>query len=180
MKDTKAWKALAMIGKIFIGVSLMVMVGMTFVNAVDRYFFKDNIPVFEELSRYLFVWVAFLGAMLGYAEGKHVGVDIVVSKLHGTTRFIVSLIAEVVIFFCVGVLAHGAWGYFSLTWSDPSPSSGIPYGMISGMAIVMAVFLFVVTIRDVVRTFKAYKNGDFDKTEDKIKEMAAEYGVEEE
>lgn len=180
MKDTKAWNALKMIGKLFIGVSLMAMVSMVFVNAIDRYFFRDNIPVFEELSRYLFVWVAFLGAMLGYVEGKHVGVDIVVSKLHGIKRLIVSLVAEVVIFFCVGILAHGAWQYFALTYSDPSPSSGIPYGMISGMAIVMAVFLFIVTIRDVARTFKAYKNGDFDKVEDKIKEMAEEYGVKEE
>lgn len=180
MKDSKARKTLATIGKIFIALSLMTMVLMVFVNAVDRYFFKDNIPVFEELSRYLFVWVAFLGAMLGYAEGKHVGVDIVVNKLHGVTKLIVTLIAEALIFTCVTVLGHGAWVYFSLTWSDPSPSSRIPYGMVSGMAIVLAVFLFAVTVRDVVKTIKAYKNGELDIVEDKIKEMEEEYGIKEE
>lgn len=183
MKDTKVWKALAMAGKLFIGVSLMLMVMMVFVNAVDRYFFKGNVPVFEELSRYLFVWVAFLGAMLGYSEGKHVGVDIIISRLRGKVRLFVGIFAEVVILGCVAVLGHGALTYFGLTWSNPSPSSGIPYGMISGMAIIMAVFFIVITVRDVGHTIKAYKNGDFDKIEsleDKIHEMADEYGVEEE
>ena len=45
-----------------IGLALMVV--LVFTNVVMRYAFNSGITVSEELSRWLFVWVTFLGAIV--------------------------------------------------------------------------------------------------------------------
>ncbi|MCL2616554.1 MAG: TRAP transporter small permease subunit, partial [Defluviitaleaceae bacterium] len=58
-----------------IAIVLFSMVGMIFLNAVLRYAFNTSWPASEELSRYLFVWVTMLGAVIAYKDNGHVGVD---------------------------------------------------------------------------------------------------------
>ena len=144
MKENKGVKALTHLGRIFIAIVLAAMVFMVFWNAVARYFFNNNYPVFEELSRYLFVWVSFLGAMMAYLQGKHVGIDIVTSRLKGKAKIIVKLIARAIVFLCLIIMGIGGWQYFMLTATDPSPSAKIPFGIISGLAVILVVFMLVV------------------------------------
>ena len=156
MQNNKGAKLFSRVGRIFIGITLAAMVLMVFVNAFARYVFTYNFPVFEELSRYLFVWVAFLGAILAYFEGKHVGIDMLVSRLHGIPQIIVKMIAKAGVFLCQIVMGIGGYQYFMLTATDPSPSAKIPFGVISGMAIVLVVFMVGITIRDTIREVKDF------------------------
>ena len=54
--------------KVFVSIVLISMVLMIFVNAVLRYVFNSGISATEELSRYAFVWVSALGAILAYYQ----------------------------------------------------------------------------------------------------------------
>ena len=60
---------------------LAVMVVLVFGNVVLRYGFNLGITVSEELSRLLFVWLTFLGAIVALREHGHLGVDMLVSRL---------------------------------------------------------------------------------------------------
>lgn len=162
MQEKKTNKALAMVGRGFIAIVLGAMVLMVFINAFARYAFSYNFPVFEELSRYLFVWVSFLGAMLAYKEGKHVGIDMLVSRLRGGTKLAVKLICQLAVFACLGILGVGSYHYFILTAGDPSPSAGIPFGMISGMSIILTIYMFIYTLRDTIAIIKDYKAGNYE------------------
>jgi hypothetical protein len=62
-------------------VMLSAMVIMVFGNVVLRYGFNDSIISSEELSRFLFIWITFLGAIVTLRENAHLGVDTVVRKL---------------------------------------------------------------------------------------------------
>ena len=64
-----------------IAVCLAVMVVMVFGNVVLRYGFNSGITVSEELSRWLFVWLTFLGAVVALREHAHLGTDMLVSRL---------------------------------------------------------------------------------------------------
>jgi hypothetical protein len=57
-----------------------IMVVMVFGNVVLRYGFNSGITVSEELSRWLFVWMTFLGAMVALREHAHLGTDTLVSR----------------------------------------------------------------------------------------------------
>src|SRR5437870_13335337 len=67
--------------EILIAAFLAVMVVMVFGNVVLRYAFNSGIVVSEELSRWLFLWVTFLGAIVALKEGAHLGTDLLVSRL---------------------------------------------------------------------------------------------------
>lgn len=148
---------LSQLGKIFIFVVLFAMVIMVFINAIARYLFSTNYPIFEEFSRFAFVWTAFLGAMLAYNQGKHVGVDILTSKLRGMPKLIIQIIANLVVLGCLGVIGVGAWNYYLITAHTPAPSSGMPFGIVSAAGLVLTAWMLVITVRNIIRDIKTYQ-----------------------
>ncbi len=54
------------------------MVVMVFGNVVLRYGFNSGIDVSEEMSRYFFVWLTFIGAVVALRENAHLGVETLV------------------------------------------------------------------------------------------------------
>ena len=52
-----------------------------FVQVFARYLFNYSFTWFEELGRYMGVFVAFLGASIGVKAGSHFAMDLVVSHL---------------------------------------------------------------------------------------------------
>ena len=64
-----------------IAVLLAAMVVLVFGNVVLRYGFNSGIAISEELSRWLFVWMVFLGAIIGMKAHAHLGVDSLVKVL---------------------------------------------------------------------------------------------------
>lgn len=61
-----------------VGAMLFVMLVLVFVNVVCRYFLHVSFGWIEEVSRYLMIWIVFLGAGLGLREGMHVAVTLFV------------------------------------------------------------------------------------------------------
>ena len=57
------------------------MVVLVFGNVVLRYVFNSGITISEELSRWLMVWLTFLGAIVALREHSHLGVDTLVRAL---------------------------------------------------------------------------------------------------
>ena len=60
---------------------LAMMVVLVFGNVVLRYAFNSGITVTEEMSRWLFVWMTFLGAIVAIKEHAHLGTDMLVARL---------------------------------------------------------------------------------------------------
>ena len=58
---------------------LLAMVLMVFGNVVLRYVFNSGIVVSEELSRFCFVWLTFIGAIVAVRDDAHLGMDNVVA-----------------------------------------------------------------------------------------------------
>jgi TRAP-type transport system small permease protein len=61
--------------------ALAFMVVLVFGNVVLRYGFNSGITVSEEVSRWLSVWLTFLGAIVAMREHAHLGSDMLVSRL---------------------------------------------------------------------------------------------------
>ena len=64
-----------------IALLLAAMVVRVFGNVVLRYGFNSGITISEELSRWFFVWMTFLGAIVGVKEHGHLGTDMLVGRL---------------------------------------------------------------------------------------------------
>src|SRR5438309_11482415 len=62
-------------------ICLALMVVLVFGNVVLRYVFNSGIAVSEEISRWLFVWLTFLGAIVALREHAHLGTEALISRL---------------------------------------------------------------------------------------------------
>jgi TRAP-type C4-dicarboxylate transport system permease small subunit len=107
------------------------MITITTIEVVRRYFFSQSFQWAEELSRYLMIGVAFLGAAVGYRKRDLVPLDLITSHLSPRLQLIIELIMEIVSFVILAALL-----YFSFK----TVSSPIVYRQISiGLPISMAI-----------------------------------------
>lgn len=85
------------------------MASMIFLNVVLRYGFNSGITWSEEMSRYFFVWLTFIGAVITFRENSHVGVETLVRLFGRKGRIICMLVSNVIILICAAVFFHGTW-----------------------------------------------------------------------
>jgi TRAP-type transport system small permease protein len=102
-------RVLRLVRAVIIGV-FATMILVTFAQVIFRYVFRSPLPWSEELARYCFVWIVFLGATLGLERGVHIGVDILTILLpqrlqHLLLRFNQLLILGFALFIVVASLA---------------------------------------------------------------------------
>lgn len=100
---------------------LAVMVVLVFGNVVLRYGFNSGLALSDELSRWLFVWITFMGAVVAMKEGTHLGTDTLISRLSLRGQKICFVIANLLMLFCCGLLAKGTWQIVQMNFATRSP-----------------------------------------------------------
>ncbi len=90
-----------------IALALFVMVVLVFGNVVMRYAFNSGFTVSEELSRWLFVWLTFLGAVVALRDNAHLGTDMMVGKLGPMGKRICMGLSLLAMIFCLWLLFKG-------------------------------------------------------------------------
>ena len=130
---------------------LVAMVIMVFGNVVLRWVFNSGITVSEEMSRYCFIWLTYIGAMVAMRENGHLGVDTLVRKLSlGGKRFCV-LVSESLMLFCNVLFFIGTWKMHELQVTNVSPVVGISMIWIYGMGYVVGVVMGVINVHQLYR-----------------------------
>src|SRR5688500_11689339 len=100
--------------------SLGLMVLMVFGNVVLRYGFNSGITVSEELSRWLFVWMTFLGALVALRSHGHLGTDSLVSRLPVAGKKICLGISHLIMLGMCGLMFRGGWQQMMINWTTTS------------------------------------------------------------
>src|SRR6266702_7218851 len=86
---------------------LAVMVVLVFGNVVLRYGFNSGIAISEELSRWLLVWLTFLGAIVALRQHAHLGVDTLVRALPPRGRFVCFVVSYLLMLYADSLLILG-------------------------------------------------------------------------
>ncbi|PLS17707.1 TRAP transporter small permease [Bacillus sp. M6-12] len=127
------------------------MVGLVFLNVVLRYFFNSGITWSEELARYMFVWIIFLGAIVAAKDKAHLGVDILTSNVPKPVQKVLSLLASAVTIFVLTLFIDGLFKMIDLNSVVSGPATGLPVavfylaGVVAG--VLMIIFSAVQTIQ---------------------------------
>lgn len=130
--------------ELLVVVSLVAMVIMVFGNVVLRYAFNSGILVSEEMSRYCFIWLTYIGAMIAMRERGHLGVDTLVKHLPVAGKKACLFLSETLMLLCNVLFFVGTWKMHELQVTNVSPVVGISmiwiYGIGYVVAAVMALF----------------------------------------
>ena len=130
---------------------LLVMVVLVFGNVVLRYGFNSGITVSEEVSRWLFVWLTFLGAVVALRENGHLGTDMLVGHLGPKGKKVCLLISYLLMLVTCWMLFSGALEQTKINWEVAAPSSGASMGWFYGVGLVFSVSAGVILLNDLFK-----------------------------
>lgn len=135
----------------FMVLALAGMVVAVFVNVVLRYVFATSIVSYEEISRLLFVWLVAVGTIVAAFEGKHLGFDMLTSRLHGGARKAMFWVAQALVALCMLLLLKGSWEQVIAGLDSYSTVLGYPLALGAAATLVLAVGLLIALVVELVR-----------------------------
>jgi TRAP-type C4-dicarboxylate transport system permease small subunit len=156
MKQTAQF--LSTIEKIVAGAILVAMSGATFLNVVARYVFNSPIDWAEEFSRYAFIWLAFMAAVVASAQKRQITIDILVMQLPERGRVVCRVLAGLVTLALMAAMAYYGWLTAQIA-SSRTATLGIPRSWIYMAAPVAGVLIFCHTLMDLLAGGVAGKEG---------------------
>ena len=130
---------------------MLAMVVMVFGNVVLRYGFNSGITVSDEMSRYCFIWLTYIGAMIAMREKGHLGVDTLVKHLALNGKKVCLFVSESLMLFCNGLFVLGTWKSHELQVTNVSPVVGISMIWIYGVGYVVGIVMGLFNINVLYR-----------------------------
>ena len=130
---------------------LALMVILVFGNVVLRYGFNTGITVSEELSRWLFVYVTFLGAIVAMREHAHLGVDSLVKRLPPMGKKICLVISQLLMLFATWLFLQGSWIQTNINLDNAAPASGLSVGIVYAAGIIFSISVGFILLADLYR-----------------------------
>jgi TRAP-type C4-dicarboxylate transport system permease small subunit len=131
---------------------LALMVILVFGNVVMRYALNSGITVSEEVSRWLFVWMTFLGAIVALKEHGHLGTDMLTSRLGFAGKKVCAIAAQVLMLYATWLLFAGSLAQARINWDVEAPVTGASVAIFYGSGIVFAVSSAVLLLMQLWRT----------------------------
>jgi TRAP-type transport system small permease protein len=134
-----------------IGVMLALMVVLVFGNVVLRYGFNSGIAVSEEVSRYLFIWLTFIGAVIAVHDHAHLGVDTLLNALPRNGKLFCVVASDLLMLGVVAILFHGSWTQSVINMATRSPVSEVPLALIYIAGMAASVLMGALIVRNLYK-----------------------------
>lgn len=118
--------------ELFIGIFALIMVVVIAVQIFMRYVMDSSLSWSEELARYCFIWLVYLGISFGVKKQRHMSVDVVPLLLKGKWKIAVRMIGNILFLaFAVFAIFYGYEVTMKLlTWGQLSPALDLPVGFV--------------------------------------------------
>lgn len=145
--------------EIMMVICLVVMFVMVFGNVMLRLLLNTGIDLSEEIPRFAFVWMTFLGAVVGMRRRAHLGVDILIQILPVLGRRVCWGISQAVMLVCCGYIVYGTWLQHDIVAGNASPVAQISMLWVFGVSYVTGTAIGLICLSNLLRLL-AGKVGD--------------------
>lgn len=132
---------------------LVVMLVMVFGNVVLRLFFNTGIDLSEEMPRFAFVWMTFLGAVVGMRRRAHLGVDMLVQALPLLGRKVCWGISQAIMLICCLYIVYGTWLQHDIIRGNASPVAQISMLWVFGVSYLTGSAIAIICVSNLLRLF---------------------------
>lgn len=147
MEQGNFFKAVMKVYRWFIILLTSIMFLIVGANVFSRYVLNYSLGWVDELARFIFIWVSFLGAVLAYQDNEHVGLDFVVKNLpfEGLKNF-VRFLGDLLVLVVVVFLAYYGW-IVANSATNVSPALYIPMRIVYIVVPFSAVLMVIINIQ---------------------------------
>ncbi|MBS9428840.1 TRAP transporter small permease [Photorhabdus akhurstii] len=132
-------------------------------QVVSRYVFGAPSTVTDELARYLFMWVAMIGAAYTTGQHRHLAIDLLTMKLKGIGKNSVGLVIQAAIaLFASIVLVYGGsiLVISTLKTGQITPALGLPMGYVYLCLPISGVLMICYVLVDIVELIQNFSGKD--------------------
>ncbi|MGM0874569.1 MAG: TRAP transporter small permease [Bacillota bacterium] len=140
-----------------------VMVVVIFLQVFMRYVMTNSLSWSEELARYCFIWLIYIGISYAVKYHRHIKVDAALLLFKDKTKIYFSILSNLLfLIFCVYVVIYG-YGIASqlLSFGQTTPALHIPTGVVYLAPPVGMGLAAIRLLQNIIADSKAIK--DFDK-----------------
>lgn len=153
----RIWSVIDLVIKYLMAICFGGMTLIIFLQVVSRYVLKSPLSWSEELARYLFVWVSYIGSVIAARQGQHIGVELLIKKFPSRCNQIIRIIANVLtgcFFLVVFIYFCKMWPMLSMqkTSALQLPMSYPYLGL--GIGSILLAFTY---LTDAIRVFSEKK-----------------------
>jgi TRAP-type C4-dicarboxylate transport system permease small subunit len=127
---------------------LAVMTVLVFLQVLFRYWLQLPLDWGEEVSRYLFIWSAMLGAAIAAKRRAHFGIDFLVTALPSPVQTAIAISVNLCICALMGVVAVQGTKLALSNLSQISPTLAIPMAVPYAAVPVCALLMLIYTISE--------------------------------
>ncbi|MDR1573257.1 MAG: TRAP transporter small permease [Clostridiales Family XIII bacterium] len=114
-----------------------VMVAVIFIQVIMRYVFNHALPWSEEMGRFVFEWLTWIGISIGARMGEHIKITMLVDRLSFRSAQCMNILSEMIVIgicaitACMGVVLAQTFSgtlftmmKISLAWGYAAPVTG--------------------------------------------------------
>jgi TRAP-type C4-dicarboxylate transport system permease small subunit len=141
---------------------LAAMAVLVIANVISRYAFSYSFTWVEEVTRYMMIWTAFLGAGLALRVGGHIAIDTLQSALPPAAARVLRAVIVTVLAATLAVLVWQGIEYVQFAWEQETPVLSWSFGKVY-MAIPLGACLMLVHLLLVARAWIV--SGEWEKAE---------------
>jgi TRAP-type C4-dicarboxylate transport system permease small subunit len=124
---------------------------VTFVQVVRRYVFNDAFFGAEELARFMFTWLIFLGGTIALDRGMHFAVDVLVNVLPSLVQRAVFVLVQAIVLAVLAILLVKGVQLTALNWRQLSPALQIPISFPYAAIPTASALMILVVLRRLCR-----------------------------
>lgn len=141
--------------------ALIVMGILVFGNVVLRYAFNSGITWSEELSRFFFIWLTFLGAVGALRDHQHLGMDALVKRLPHKLKKATFIFRSAIVIFLLYLVLEGTYKLVLLNLDSPSPALGLDLAWVYVIGIFASAAMIIFVLSHIYRLLRL--NADIEK-----------------
>jgi len=123
------------------------MMALIFTQVIARYVFNNSLTWSEEVGRYIFVWMSFLGLAAVYYKGSHISLNFLLDKLSGPYKKSLRIFIDSLTIFLSCVIIMGGYRLVELGMRQRSAALRLPMHMVYIVLPISGILLLYFALR---------------------------------
>ncbi|MEL6690260.1 MAG: TRAP transporter small permease [Pseudomonadota bacterium] len=129
----------------------VMLVGTMFIEVVRREVFAYSSIWGEEIVRYSFIYLAWIGAAAAVKERGHIRIDVLMHYVPRTVKSLLYIFGDIVMFIIALIAIYWSWESLHVSWKFQSVTDGLRIGRYFFLFAVP--FGFAVVVFRLVQSF---------------------------
>jgi len=142
------------------GFFVLIMTLVILLQVIARFVFNSPFTWTEELARYLFVYITFLGAGLLVYQRSHLFVEIVFNLFPSTVKKVVQMIIDLIVAGFSAYVIRSAVSLMGTSATHKSTGMGLPMSFVSLSVLIGAVLMLFYSLYNIYLDFKAFSGNN--------------------